>query len=82
MMNSVFLWESALFAHACKNHSELLLLLLYIFFSRSLTKAIGLENLQHVLDIMSMINDEQEVKVSEKILAKALDNDILAKVSL
>ena len=35
----------------------------FIFICRSLVKAIGIENLQHVLDIMSMINDEQEIKV-------------------
>ena len=35
-----------------------------MFIYRSLVKAIGIENLQHVLDIMSMINDEQEIKVT------------------
>ena len=36
----------------------------FMFICRSLVKAIGIENLQHVLDIMSMINDEQEIKVT------------------
>ena len=34
---------------------------------RSLAKAIGVDNLQHVMDIMSMINDEQEIKVGNVI---------------